>query len=213
MCAAVVLVGELLVGPLRGSVGVADNDLERWFAAHRTGLGTSIAADLTLLGETVTALILTPVLALSVWLWKRAILPVAFMVAAVVGQGAVYLVTVNIVNRPRPPVPLLDKGLDPTHSYPSGHVAAATAMYGAAAVLLWTYGSARWRWLGVVLLVLPLLVALSRLYEGVHHLSDVVASLMFVAGWLTIEGSILLRAARTVGTPDSASQRPSAAQS
>ena len=53
----------------------------------------------------------------------------------------------------------------PDHSFPSGHVATATAVYGGIAVLAWglapTVG--RWVWL---LLLLPVFDLLARLYEA-----------------------------------------------
>jgi membrane-associated phospholipid phosphatase len=187
-----VSVGKMLVGPLRGSVGVGDNNAERWLARHRTGTLTDVARVLTLLGDTRTVIILAPVLLLIAWLWLREVRAVVFLATAIVGEVAAYLVTVSLVSRLRPPVPLLDPGLDLHHSYPSGHVAASLAMYGGLAILIWIYGRPRWRVLSVGLLVLPLIVAAARLYLGAHHPSDVVASLIFMSGWLATAATIVL---------------------
>ena len=61
----VVGLGELLTGPLDGSVGATDRDLARWFAGHRTSTRTDIAQFLTLLGETVTVIVLGLLIALA----------------------------------------------------------------------------------------------------------------------------------------------------
>ncbi|MBA2559392.1 MAG: phosphatase PAP2 family protein, partial [Propionibacteriales bacterium] len=191
--AVVLAVGLLLTGPLQGSVGVTENDWEAWIAAHRSAGLTRAADAVSYLGDTTTELILGPTLMVAAWLWRRAVGPVVFLGSLIAGEIALYLVAVNVVGRQRPPVPLLDRGLGPTHSYPSGHVAAATAIYGGIAALIWLSIGDRRRWLGAPLLVLPPLVAVARLYQGVHHVSDVVASLLFVSIWLATNAVLVLR--------------------
>lgn len=202
LVSVVVVFGFALTGPLNGSIGVGDDRVERWLASHRSGWLTEIADAVSLLGETLTVLVLGPVLLLVTWLWIRQIRPVLFLVVALVGEAGAYLLTVSIVSRPRPPVRLLDPGLDPNHSYPSGHVAASVALYGAMAVLIWLFCANRWRWLSVALVVLPALVGIARLYLGAHHPSDVVTSLAFMSAWLAISGAVLLRdqSAETTGS-------------
>jgi undecaprenyl-diphosphatase len=56
------------------------------------------------------------------------------------------------------------------HAFPSGHTAASTAFF---AVLLF----ASWR-IGLFCLVVPFLIALSRMYVAAHYLSDVVFAAM-----------------------------------
>ena len=187
----VVGIGELFTGPLDGSVGATDRDLARWFAGHRTPARTDVAALLTLLGETVTVIVLGLLIAGGVWWWQRSVRPALFVVITSAGVSAMYVLAAVIVSRPRPPVTILDPGLVPDHSFPSGHVAAATGLYGLIVVLAWTYArSARW-WV-VPLLVLPLLVAVARLYEGAHFLSDALTSLLFASAWLAVTTTTLL---------------------
>jgi membrane-associated phospholipid phosphatase len=189
----VIAVGFALTGPLHTSVGVADNNLERSLASHRTAGLTDGAQAVSLMGETVTQVILVPVLLIGTWLVLRLTRPVVFLAVAAAGEIAAYLVTVSIISRPRPPVRLLDPGLEPLHSYPSGHVAAAMATYGGLAVLTWTYGGDRRRWLSGLLALAPPLVAVGRLYLGVHHPTDVLVSLAFMSAWLATAGAILLQ--------------------
>jgi len=188
----VILVGAALTGPLVDSVGEADNDIERSLAGHRSTSLTAVAQGISLLGETATQLVLVPVLLLVAWWWLRRAKPVVFLAVAAVGEVAGYLLTVSVVSRPRPPVPLLDPGLEPLHSYPSGHVAAAMATYGGLAVLCWTFGPNPWRRLSAGLVLAPPLVALARLYLGVHHPTDVLVSLVFMLAWLAVTASVLL---------------------
>lgn len=188
----VLAVGLMLTGPLRRTVNPPDNDAVRWFVSQRSPSLTTAAQTARLLGETWTALTLAPLLLIVTWLWRRDWRPVSFVAVALLGEITAYLVVVNLVNRRRPPVLLLDDGLNPQHSYPSGHVAAAAAMYGAMAVLIWMFGATSWRWLGAMLVVLPPVVAVSRLYEGAHHITDVVTSLAFMSAWLVIAAAVLL---------------------
>jgi undecaprenyl-diphosphatase len=75
-----------------------------------------------------------------------------------------------------------------TSSYPSGHAAAAIALYVGLAIVIsyhvrsivvrvavWTIG------VGV-----PVLVAISRVYRGMHHTSDVAASILLGTGALVV---------------------------
>ena len=87
---------------------------------------------------------------------------------------------------PRPPnaVP----GLDP-YSFPSGHTLRAMVMYGFLAVIIARSMRAGWRWLPYSLAgLMIILVALARLYLGVHWLSDVLGSITLGICWVAILG-------------------------
>lgn len=86
---------------------------------------------------------------------------------------------------------VLDPGLVPDHSFPSGHVGTAVAAYAGAMVVLWWLapGSRRWVW---PLALVPLVVAGCRLYQGAHHVSDVVVSLVVVGTWLWLVVGLVL---------------------
>ncbi|MFJ4673872.1 phosphatase PAP2 family protein [Kitasatospora purpeofusca] len=76
------------------------------------------------------------------------------------------------VDRPRTTAPHLDTA-PPTSSFPSGHVGAAVALYGTLAVLAALRVRGRLRPLLCVLAaLLPVLVAFSGLYRGMHHPTD-----------------------------------------
>jgi undecaprenyl-diphosphatase len=54
------------------------------------------------------------------------------------------------------------------NAFPSGHTAASTAFFAALAFVSWRIGAG--------LLIIPLLIAFSRMYVAAHYLSDVVAA-------------------------------------
>ena len=62
---------------------------------------------------------------------------------AILGELFVFLLVTNTVGRPRPPVPRLDQA-PPTSSFPSGHTAAAVALYGCIALVVLRQMATRW---------------------------------------------------------------------
>jgi undecaprenyl-diphosphatase len=100
------------------------------------------------------------------------------------GEVGLFLAVAATVGRPRPIVTHLDSHL-PTSSFPSGHVAATVCLYGAIAVVVIPRIHSRWRWPAATLTVLiPALVALSRMYRGEHHPLDVTGGAAMALLWL-----------------------------
>ena len=191
LVAAALALGWLITGPLSSAVEPRDDRLVRWLASHRTpGLDTAAAvgshvAD-TIVGVGV-ALVVSLVAARSRRSWR----PVVYFTVLVVGYLALYVLVTHLVPRDRPPVEILDPGLVPDHSYPSGHMATAILVYGG--IALWVGrvppGWRRWTW---PLFLVPVVVAPSRLYQGAHHLTDVLASVVLATAWLVVVSRVLL---------------------
>ncbi|WP_426170968.1 phosphatase PAP2 family protein [Pseudoduganella sp. R-32] len=76
----------------------------------------------------------------------------------------------------------------PTYSFPSGHTLAATVFYGVLACYLWprVRGAAQHAALLAGAVAMVALVGFSRVYLGVHFLSDVLAAVAEGLGWLAI---------------------------
>ncbi len=184
IAALTVAAGWVLTHPLEHRVGDPENDLARWFEDRRTSTLTTVADALTTPGNTPVALGLALLLAIGLVAWRRSWRSALFVALAVGGVYAIYVLAFTIDHRDRPPVKILDPGLVPNHSFPSGHVAAATVLYGAVAVLARAYLPGVARWLVPVLVLVPPLVLVSRLYLGAHHLSDTLVALMFALAWL-----------------------------
>jgi membrane-associated phospholipid phosphatase len=109
---------------------------------------------------------------MAVWRrWHEAL----FLAVSLIFEATAFITITYIVGRARPDVErLLDSPVD--SSYPSGHVAAAT-VYGAFVVI--TFWHTRRSWIRAAAVAactfVVFVVAWSRMYQGMHFLSDVVA--------------------------------------
>lgn len=169
-----------------GRLGESDEDLSEWLAGHRS----SSQEHLSWIGSTLAGGLVIPVvigLCLLVFLVTRHWLLAAFVLFAVVLESGSYRATSLIVERQRPDVQRLES-LPVDASYPSGHTAAAVAMYGGILLLVASrFRTTAVRVLTVVLGVgIPLFVGWARMYRGMHHPSDVVAGLLTGLGAVTI---------------------------
>jgi undecaprenyl-diphosphatase len=184
--------GWLLTHQLQGSIEGGDDDVSRWFAGQRTSWLDPVADVGTLLGETPVGLAVGAVVGVMAGVALRSVAAVVLVVLADIGNGGIYWVGSHADPRDRPPVRILDPGLVPDHSFPSGHVGTAVAVYGAAALLLALWlrrrgpASGAAKALVVLLACVPLFVAVSRLYQGAHHLTDVGTSLVYGTVWLAV---------------------------
>jgi len=189
---AVLGLGWLVTNPLEPSVDGWDDDVVLWFASERSPDLDRVADAGTLLGDTPVGMGVAAVAALALSLWRRSVVAAVFLALLVAGIGGFYWAATTLITRDRPPVRILDPGLVPDDSYPSGHLATALAVYGGIAVLLWVVAprARSWLWL---LLLLPAVVALARLYQGAHHPTDELASALYTTAWMAALVGLLLR--------------------
>jgi len=185
---------------------VQEQRISRWFAAHRTPTLDTLTHIGTLLAETYTVIALCLVLffVFRRWLgrWRESI----GLAVAILGELFIFLLVTNTVHRPRPPVPRLDPA-PPTSSFPSGHTAAAVALYGCIAVIVLRQMVNRR--LAVVIAVLcwcvPPIVAVSRVYRGMHYPTDVFFGALGGGLWLLVAVIVVLPPAtygRRAGQPE-----------
>jgi undecaprenyl-diphosphatase len=186
-------VGLLLKGPLDDTAVVrTDRRVAGWFVAHRTPNLNRYTVWGSDLADTFIKIAATAVLALVLWLlWRRWIEPLMLVIPLVLEASAFITIT-WLVQRPRPDVNRLE-GSPVDSSFPSGHVAAATA-YGALVVIVFWHTRNRWARISVVSLCTAVIavVGLSRMYRGMHFLSDVVAGVVLGAASVAVAAAILL---------------------
>jgi undecaprenyl-diphosphatase len=191
MLGIVVGVGELVIKDGNGNV-LGDRTIPRWLAAHRTPGLTRWSLIFTTLGGIAGVLIVTLAACVVFLAVTRRWRPVIYLAAVMLGELGAFLTAAAVVKRPRPDVAHLDHRL-PTSAYPSGHVAATLCVYIAIAILVIGLARGWWRWLFLIPAVaMPVLVAMSRMYRGEHHPTDVLGSLLLAGLWLTAT-SLLIR--------------------
>src|SRR6266568_418438 len=179
----IVGLGELVVKEGNGN-DLGDRTIPRWFAAHRTPTLNRWSLILSTLGTTVVIIAAAAFVCLVFVGVTRRRRPAVYIATLLVGEVAMFLTAAAIVRRHRPAVPHLDHAL-PTSAYPSGHEAAACCLYIGLAVLVIGYARGWWRWLFLIpAIACPVLVAISRLYRGEHHPTDIAGSLVFAALWI-----------------------------
>ena len=90
--------------------------------------------------------------------------------------------------------PVLDDPLFtlPTYSFPSGHAMASTVFYGLLATYFWQNRATRpWALIAIGAATLMVaLVCLSRVYLGLHYLSDVLGGVAEGVAWLALSSIV-----------------------
>lgn len=135
-------------------------------------------------GEVITVGVIT--ISLILILIKKWRFLKALLISVLGGEAFVWIVK-NIIDRPRPPLvnALVNEN---TYSFPSGHTFVAIAFYGL--LVYFVIQSERNKFLKIISFIvgsiLIILVGLSRIYLGAHWPSDVLASFVSGAAWLSI---------------------------
>jgi membrane-associated phospholipid phosphatase len=182
---AMVAIGLVITSSsLSAPIGSWDASLGRWFELHRTATLNTWTDIGSILAGSGTILLVAGI-AVAVMLIRRRWYEVSFLVAALSIEFMTFLATTLIVDRPRPTVVPLDP-LPVTSSFPSGHAAAAIALYVGLAIVIssHTHRAVVRVPVWIAAIVLPIFVGLSRVYRGMHHPSDVLASIVLGTGAL-----------------------------
>lgn len=122
------------------------------------------------------------------WIWKKRVYVLPFL-TTVIGSYLFYTISKIIVHRPRPDIGYY---LETGYSFPSGHATMVVAFYGFLVYILFRQFK-HWKTKANILFggsVIILGVGLSRIYLGVHYLSDVWGGYLLGALWLIIGISI-----------------------
>ena len=184
------------------AAGERDADLVRWFEAQRTDSLTSAAELGSLASDTLTKIILgVALIPVCLWLFRRWH-EYALIVGGLVVEVSSFGLTSQLVGRERPPVEQLDGA--PTNSFPSGHIAAATVFYvGLALVIFMRTRRPGPRVVAVVIaVVMPTGMVVSRLYLGMHYLSDAVAGMALGLVVLAVMWRVVHRTLPSAESPE-----------
>ena len=214
---AMLLVATAIFAQMAGAVVAGapitqlDVEVANWLHAHARANGALRQAMVAVTHVHSTPGILALALVAGIWLYRRGhrYWTVA-LVASVPGGQILNVLLKHTFERARPHFaePLLELS---TYSFPSGHAMGATVLYGFVACYAARHARS---WLGRVLpfvlaLAMVATVAFSRMYLGVHYLSDVLAAAAEGCGWLAIciTGAATLNRrsrarARRAGEPD-----------
>ncbi|MEV4532585.1 phosphatase PAP2 family protein [Asanoa sp. NPDC049518] len=161
-----------------------DTEVPRWFAEHRTATLDGWSHIASKAGDTHTILAVSLVFCTLVLARWRQWRPILFLALVMVGELTLFLASAAAVDRPRPDVPHLDQNL-PTAAFPSGHIAATLCLWTTIALIVMARTDRWWRWLTIVAaVVMPLVVATSRFYRGMHHPSDLMGAMLLTALWV-----------------------------
>ena len=116
------------------------------------------------------------------FIWKHRQVEAFSILIAFGGAMVINAVLKLLFARPRPnlfPPLIVESGF----GFPSGHVTASVAVFGFLAILLWKNKHYAWAlfsggWI--------FMVAISRIYLGVHYPSDTIAAIAFASLWLIV---------------------------
>jgi membrane-associated phospholipid phosphatase len=177
---------EILDDVLQGD-GIAgiDRPAAEWLGTHRDPWLTTVLLIVTAVGGPAGLAVMTVLISSLVAVWRRSWLPVVVAVVGAIGILVVVLTAKVLVVRERPPIPfavITEKGF----SFPSGHAAGTAVVVPLAAWLLTRYLIKSWIPQVVVWTVaigLTGAVGLSRIYLGVHYVSDVLGGWLLGAAW------------------------------
>ncbi len=179
-------IGKLIMITHNGNGNLlGDRTIPHWFSEQRTPTLNHWSLIASNLGATQDILIVSVAACVLFIAFTRHWRPVVFLAVVMFGELGAFLAIARIVQRPRPAVPHLDSNL-PTSAFPSGHMAATTCLYVGIAILVIGHARGWWRYLFLIpAIVMPLLIATARMYRGEHHPTDILASVLFAALWLT----------------------------
>ena len=184
----------LFIGAAEGLVNTeaivsADTRLNKIFILLRTPFATKIFLWITYVGNWRIAASLCIVTTILFWVWRKRVYALAFAVTAVGSAGADELVKLAL-HRPRPLNPVY---IESSFSFPSGHATIVVSLYGFLFYSWWrhTKRASRKVWIVCCAVALGIVVGLSRLYLGVHYLSDVWGGYLLGLVWLIFGISVV----------------------
>ena len=187
-CISAVAFGFLLWGVLAHSgLTIEDPAFATFVAGHRLAWLTPVMELVTWLGSSFFIVPFGIAVGGYLWLRRRTWEPLVMTAAAFLGSAGLYDIVKPAVARARPPAALQVGGADVGNAFPSGHATQTISFYGMLAVVLIICYPSRRRWpLVIGAALVTLVVGASRLYLGVHWLTDVLGGYALGLAWLSL---------------------------
>ncbi|MGH2776710.1 MAG: bifunctional DedA family/phosphatase PAP2 family protein [Actinomycetota bacterium] len=183
------LFGEIFEEVVERDTGFVDGPVLRFLTEHRSPEVTTVMRGITFFGGAIAGLVLMTAAIVAGYVKTRDVRQPAFLAFCLVGALGLAPVIKLIVQRPRPELsPVMDVG---GFAFPSGHATTSMIVFGALAFVLTRRLSWRtdvWIWAGAG--VASFLIGFSRLYLGVHWLTDVVGGWALGLLWLALAGVV-----------------------
>jgi cation-transporting ATPase E len=154
-----------------------------WLHVHSSSELVTVFKVITWAGNSVVLLLVVGAVA-AILARRGRTQDAAVLVLALVGAGVLNSLLKLLFQRPRPELAFVHLE---TYSFPSGHAAVATATFATLAFVIGQRARPRQALaVGAAAVALILLVGFSRLYLGVHYLSDVLAGTSFGLAWASL---------------------------
>jgi undecaprenyl-diphosphatase len=171
---------------VREHVLLARFDLDLALALHHrtTQEGAVLAQWVSLAGSPISRALMGLLVTVGLLLRRERVIAVGWIVA--LGGGGIFDVLLKqLFNRPRPPLTIMYTSATGP-SFPSGHAMGAIIAYGMLAYIIKIHSRARALNTSTIIITVVLVTAIgfSRLYLGVHYLSDVLGGYTVGAIWL-----------------------------
>lgn len=160
----------------------ADTRIANLFFVFRTDELTNVFTWITMLGKSQVILVFIFISVAVLWLWRKKYCMLSLFVAVAGSEAFTYFGKMAF-HRPRPEMAVY---AEHSFSFPSGHATIAVAFYGFVGYLLMRFSQSWNRKVNIFFTTILLIAAIgfSRVYLGVHYISDVWSGYLVGAMWL-----------------------------
>lgn len=162
----------------------ADVRIANLFFVFRAETLTAIFSWITLLGKSQIILVFIAVSVALLWLWRKNAYLLPLFIAVIGSETFTYLGKLAF-HRPRPELAVY---AEHSFSFPSGHATIAVAFYGFLGYFLIRVTQSWTTKVNIFFTTIAIIIAIgfSRIYLGVHYISDVWSGYLVGAMWLII---------------------------
>lgn len=166
----------------------ADIRVANLLAVFRSDGLATVFTWITLLGKSQVVIVVIAAATVLLLIWRRYMYVFPFLIAVTGSEIFTYLGKLAF-HRPRPEMAIFAES---SFSFPSGHATIAVALYGFISYILIRLTPSWQRKVNIFFtgILMILAIGLSRIYLGVHYLSDVWGGYLVGAMWLIIAISI-----------------------